>query len=74
MHPVAAARLAVAPAGAIGLAVVVLIIALVAMVAMAARGMTTLISQFLRVAASVTSVLFAMLITVIVAVFLLVHP
>ena len=71
MHSLAAARLASAPASAIGLVVVVLVIALVAMMTMAARGMTTLISEFLRVAASLTSVMFAMVIAVIVAVVLI---
>jgi hypothetical protein len=58
-------------AGAIGLVFVVILVALLATMARAARGMATLMSGFLQVAASITSTLFGVLVVVVIAVLIL---
>jgi hypothetical protein len=73
VQSLAAARTGAQAAGAMGLTFVILIVAFLAVMAWAARGLAVLITGFLRVAASMTSVLFAMLIAVVVAVALLAH-
>ena len=60
-------------AGAIGLVFMIVLVALITTMAKAARGLATLVSGFLQVAASMTSVLFGMLIVVVVAVVILIH-
>lgn len=72
-HPSAAVRTATQSARVMGLTVLILIVAFLAMMASAARVMAALMSEFLRVAATMTSVLFAALIAVVVAVALLAH-
>jgi hypothetical protein len=52
---------------------VLAIVAFLAMVAGAARGLATLMTEFLRIAASMTSVLLVMLIIIVLAVILLAH-
>ena len=64
-------RFAASSAGTLGLGLVLAIVAFLAMVAGAARGLATLMIGFLRVAASMTSVI--MLIIIVVAVILLAH-
>ncbi len=70
MNPSAAARTATQSASAMGLTVLILIVAFVVMMTSAARGMAALMSEFLRIAATMT---FVTLIVVVVAVALLVH-
>lgn len=59
--------------GAIGLVFMIILVALLVTMARAARGLAALISGFLQVAASITSVLLGMLIVVVIAVALLVQ-
>jgi hypothetical protein len=66
-------RLAAPSAGTLGLGLVLVIVAFLAVMAGAARGLVTLIAEFLRVAASMTSVLLIMLIIIVLAVILLAH-
>lgn len=73
VRPSATARLAAPSAGTLGLGLMLVIVAFLALMAGAARGLATLISEFLRVAASMTSVLLIMLIVVVIAVLLLAH-
>jgi hypothetical protein len=69
--PPAPFRFAASSARTLGLGLVFALVAFLAMVAGAARGLVTLITGFLRVAASMTSVI--MLIIIVVAVILLAH-
>ena len=69
--PPAPLRVAASSARTLGLGLVLAIVAFLAMVAGAARGLASLITGFLRVAASMTSVI--MLIIIVVAVILLAH-
>jgi hypothetical protein len=71
--PSAPVRLAAPSAGTLGLGLVLVIVAFLAVMAGAARGLVTLITEFLRVAASMTSVLLIMLIIIVLAVILLAH-
>jgi len=71
--PPAPVRFAVPSVGTLGLGLVLIIAAFLAMMAGAARGLATLITEFLRVAASMTSVLLIMLIIIVLAVILLAH-
>lgn len=63
--------------GAIGLVLVIVLLAMLVSMAKAARGiaelMSGLMSGFLRVAASITSVLFGMLLVAVFAVVVLIH-
>jgi hypothetical protein len=59
--------------GAMGIIFVALIATFLAMMVKAARGMAALISEFLRLAASITTVLFTLLIAVVLALVWLVH-
>jgi hypothetical protein len=58
---------------AIGLVLMVVLVALLTTMAKAARGLATLMSGFLQIAASVTSVLFGMLIVAVLAAVILIH-
>jgi hypothetical protein len=69
--PPAPFRFAALSARTLGLGLVLAIVAFLAMVAGAARGLATLITGFLRVAASMTSVI--MLIIIVLALILLAH-
>lgn len=69
----ASSRLAAPSVGTVGLGLVLVIVAFLAMMAGAARGLATLITEFLRVAASMTSALLIMLIIVVLGVILLAH-
>lgn len=60
-------------AGSLTLAIVILAVALLVAMARAARGLAILMSQFLKVAAAMSSVLLTTLISIVVAVALLVH-
>jgi hypothetical protein len=71
--PPAPLRFAAPSAGTLGLGLVVVIVAFLAVMAGAARGLATLMTEFLRVAASMTSVLLIMLIVIVLAVILLSH-
>jgi hypothetical protein len=73
VRSLAAARAAASTTGGLTMVVVVLIVALLAGLARAARGLATLASEFLRVAAEMTSAFFAMIIVIAVAVVLLIH-
>ena len=66
-------RFAASSARTLGLGLVLAIVAFLSMVAGAARGLATLIAGFLRVAASMTSVMLTMLIIIVLAVILLAH-
>jgi len=73
VHPLGTARVVAKAAGGLGLAVVVLILALLLAIARATRSLAALASEFLRLAAELTSAFFIMVIVVVLAVVLLVH-
>jgi hypothetical protein len=74
VRSLAAARTAARSTGGIALVILVLVVTLIAGLARTARGMADLASQFLRVAAQMTSAFFMMVIVIAVALILLVHP
>lgn len=74
LHPAAVVLAASSSsAGVAGLAVVLLVLALLATIARAARSLAALASEFLRVAAEMTSALLIMLLIAVLAVVLLIH-
>jgi hypothetical protein len=74
VRSLAAASTPARSTGGIALVIMVLIVTLLAGLARTARGLAELASEFLRVAAQMTSAFFMMLIVIAVAVILLVHP
>jgi hypothetical protein len=74
VRSLAAAQRAASATGGITLVVVVLIVAVLAGLSRAARSLAALASEFLRVAAELTSAFFIMMVVVAVAVVLLIHP
>ena len=74
IRSLAAARTAARSTGGIALVILVLVVTLLAGLARTARGLAELASEFLRVAAQMTSAFFMMVIVVAVALILLIHP
>jgi hypothetical protein len=71
--PSAAERTSVGGAPSIGLVVVILAVVFLAAMIRAARAMANLMSQFLRIATEMTSVLFTLTLVIIVAGVLITH-
>jgi hypothetical protein len=74
VRSLAASRRAASPTGGIALVILLLVVTLLAGLARTARGLAELASEFLRVAAQMTSAFFMMVIVIAVAVILLIHP
>lgn len=73
VRPLAAAKAAGQLAGGVIVLALVVVVAALASIASAARGLAALLSEFLRLAAAVTSAVFLMGMAVVVALALLLH-
>jgi hypothetical protein len=74
VRSLAAAKTPARSTGGIALVILVLVVTLLAGLARTARGLAELASEFLRVAAQMTSAFFMMMIVIAVALILLIHP